>query len=322
MILDIPHQKLDFRSSMLVPSGPQMDEDEFQKLEVVNTQAATPSSITKLKILDNLKRNLPTLHGMPEFKQIKSEPIALIGGGPSVSNYIEEIKGFKYTIACGSAHDFCVKNNIIPTYATACDPDPITANYLTKPQIWTKYLIASGCDKKVFDYLKGFSTYIWHCHSDDYMDMRAQMGGEYQAVGGGCTVGLRSLSIALMLGYWDIHFYGFDSCMGDNLEHHAYDFSDETEEIGQIYTVRFGNEKNSFKEKDYKCAGYQLAQASHFKEFYSQYCNVFKPTFHGDGLLPAMVRHIQNEEARLGLSKTNQMENLRGLLSQPEGTKI
>jgi len=78
------------------------------------------------------------------------------------------------------------------------------------------------------------------------------------------------------------------SCNGvEEADHHAYDFQNEVEKdyIGGFMDLKLGLEDGPDK-KVYKVAGYQLAQAHHFKDFYGDYGNFFTPVFHGDGLLP------------------------------------
>lgn len=295
-IPDIDNQAL-YQQANSVKIG--SDGVPFYSLGRVNTVAATPSNVSIQKIKDNIvKYNYPRLHELKEFKKIKTEKIALVGGGPSIEKTIDELKEYKNIVACGSSHDWLISKNIIPTYAVICDPDPISANYYTKPQIGCNYLIATACDKKVFDILNGYQITMWHCYSDDALKELIKVEPNVQAVGGGCTVGLRSLSIALMLGYNNIHFFGFDSCLGEKDKHHAYDFTDESEALGEIYKLKFGMYEG-IEEKEYRCAGYQLAQASNFHEFFKEFNGAFTPTFHGEGLLPDFMRMIMKEDKRI-----------------------
>jgi hypothetical protein len=120
----------------------------------------------------------------------------------------------------------------------------------------------------------------------------------YQAVGGGCTVGLRSLSMFLLCGYSNIHLFGFDSCLGVNDEHHAYGFKTENEFLGEIYEIKIGITRKGLEgalPETYRCAGYQLAQAYHFKDFYSKYHFLMNLTFHGKSLLKDLVDMIKEE---------------------------
>lgn len=274
----------------------------FVRLGGCTTVAATPSTIAFKNIKENLKGNYIRLQKLPEFKKLKGDlPIALVGGGPDVKNHLEEIKKFKTIISCGSSHDFLIENHIIPTYSTLCDPDPVSINYLKNKHLEVKYLLASACDPKIYSHLKDCPIAMWHCHSDDYNDKMKEIEDPYEGVGGGCTIGLRSVSIALMFGYKNIHFFGFDSCLDTYKQGYAYELSSQEEKdaVGEIYQIKMGMGEDSPVEKIYHCAGYHLAQAEHFRLFLSHHGDMFNPTFHGEGLLPDLINMIQTEARKL-----------------------
>jgi len=306
----------------------------FAQLKIVNTIAATPFDETFENVKVNTKRNYVRLHNLPEFMKIKNKPIALVGGGPSLDDTLNKLKEFDVIVSCGSSHDYITTRGFKPTYAVLCDPDPITANYIKYPCKETNYLVSTGCHKSVFNALEGYNITLWHCNSESLLNRFSELGEEYHAIDGGCTVGLRSISIALMFGYSDINFFGFDSCVGVKEEngitytkHHAYDFTDETKEfIGDLYDVKLGMNEDINKDRTFMCAGYQLAQISHFKSFYQNYGIFFKPTFHGDGALTDLMSIIDRETKRLNNSKEEIIDykaNLMELLNKCKpGAKI
>ena len=281
-------------SNKEIPTG------NFLKLAKINTIAATPSDISFEQIKQNIKRPHMRLHEMASFKVPKGPmPIALVGGGPSLSEYVHELNFFDgVVVACGSAYDYLIEQNIVPTYCVLCDPDEITAAYITKPNKATTFLVATQCHSKVFETLKGYAIIMWHCYNEEFERFK-EIDPTFQAVGGGCTVGLRALSIAIMLGYSNIHFYGFDSCLGVNNHHHAYSFN-ANEELGELYIISLdiNDPKQTFV-----CAGYHLAQVQHFQEFFANYHGFFKPVFHGTGLLPAMMQKMNDA---IALAKTKE----------------
>src|SRR5262245_44877313 len=115
---------------------------DYSPLGGVGTTAATPSSEALNNIFENIKIKRTKFHDLPEFKKLKNDlPIALVGGGPSLKNNLEELRKFKTVIACGSVHDFLLLNDITPTYSTICDPDPVSINYLKLKHPEVKYLI-------------------------------------------------------------------------------------------------------------------------------------------------------------------------------------
>jgi hypothetical protein len=261
----------------------------------VETSAAAPMEEIIDNIKENLKLKLPIFENMLEYGKLKGDkPIALVGGGPSLKkpSILQELRTFKTIIACGSVHDYITQRDIIPTYATNCDPSPISAGYYKHPDSETKYLMASSSDKKTMEALKGQQVVLWHCHSEEIQKEVLELAPDvpYQAVCGGCTVGLRSISIAIMLGYSNLHFFGFDSCMSeDGVEHHAYNWANPEEEnnlIPKVHKIQLGPKEGPNKNsKYYYVAGYQLAQLYNFKDFYVNFSQYFKPTFHGGGAL-------------------------------------
>lgn len=289
------------------------DLSPYQKVGAVSTVAATPSDTTFKNILVNVKRNHPRLQKLPEFKKLKGNyPIALVGGGPSLKDYIDQVKEYKTIFVCGSSHDYVRQYGIVPRYAGICDPDPVSINYYKNPHPETTYLVASGCDPKIFEHLKDFPIAMWHCHSDDYNDKLMQIEPNYEGVGGGCTIGLRAVCIAVMLGYKNIDFFGFDSCLS-NEQSYAYELSTAEEKAaqGEIYKLKIGMDWNGPSETTYHCLGYHLAQAEHFRKFMEAYPGLINANFHGPGLLPDLVRMIYKESAKLDLEGKLKQETLQ-----------
>lgn len=277
----------------------------FVVINSVNAQTATPSDVTLENIKKHIKLDRLRLQHLDEFMKVKGKdkPIILIGGGSSINkpenlSLLKEMAAKYPTVACGSVHDWLIEHGIIPTYAAACDPDPVMANYFTKPHKDVKYLIATGCDDKVFEVLHDYNIIMWHCHSEENHEAIKEIEPSYQAIGGGCTVGMRAISIVLMLGYSNLHFFGFDSCLDDeDNNHHAYEFSTDQEQLGQIYLIKIGIDGPG--ESTYKCAGYQLVQADNFEKLYNWNHHLFTPTLYGRGLIKDMVEQMNIKRARL-----------------------
>ena len=279
----------------------------WNKLGGVTTETATPLEESMTNVVANVERGHPWFHErclVRDGDRI-SKRIALVGGGPSLKDTVHELMDFTTIMACGSSHDWLQEHSPrVPTFCAVCDPDPITANYLRKPDKWTTYLVASQCHSSVFDALEGHEIIQWHCWpvGSDAETGKAFLNEKtpgWLAVGGGCTVGLRALSMVVMMGYSDVHFFGFDSCMSMNDDHHAYPFTDPTKEfLGDVYDVRIGM-RDGVEEKIYRVAGYQLAQAEHYRQTLMAFGGAFRPTFHGSGLLADMQASIELETKRL-----------------------
>jgi uncharacterized Rossmann fold enzyme len=283
----------------------------WNRLAGVTTQTATPSEESMDNVRLNVERKHPWFHEKFTVKEEDLKPghrIALVGGGPSVKDTVGGLLDFTTVIACGSAHDWVQANSPrVPKFCAVCDPDPVMANYLRAPDHDTTYLISSHCNATVFDALEGHNIVMWHCWpigagDDDARNFLQEKTPGWVAVGGGCTVGLRSMTLALMMGYTEMHFFGFDSCMGAREdEHHAYPFTDPTKEfLGELYNLRIGmGAENGPALREYTVCGYQLAQAEHYKQMYSAFGHLFRPVFHGPGLMADMQAMIDKEIVRL-----------------------
>lgn len=272
------------------------DPQSFIPLGVVNTHAATALEDQFVNVKNNVEAGYTRFHELPEFQKIKGHenPIIIVGGGttlknPEVFNKLKELSQKWPVMAAGSPHDWLIQNGIHPQYTAACDPDPVTALYNKEKNLnpRARYLFASCSAPELMKMVPKDRIAMWHCHSDAIQKKIEETKIEkvYQAVGGGCTVGLRCISLAIMLGYTNIQIFGMDSFVRSIDEHHAFDFQDEEKEfLGQTYKIQVGT-KDGPNGKTYLCAGYQLAQAAHFKEFICHNWNVFTPTFHGESLL-------------------------------------
>lgn len=286
--------------------SPPIYEKPFLPLFSVKTNVATARDVSNEYVRQNLKRGLLKLQDLPGFMQIKGadNPIVLIGAGPSLNRpeVLAELKEMtsKYpSIACGSIHDWCIDHDIIPTYCTAVDPDNIVLRYMRKPHKDTIYLMASQCSTEVFDFLKEYKVYIWHCYSTDMESMLKEIDPNYIGIGGGCTVALRSINIGIIMGYSNIHIFGMDTCLGENDKFHVFNLKGEDEHAGfgkERYTVRLGLDGPT--SKTYRCLGYHLAQMTHFKELYTNHAKYFTPTFHGGGTLAEIMEIFKQDEAR------------------------
>jgi uncharacterized Rossmann fold enzyme len=285
----------------------------WNRLAGLTTSTATSWEESMDNVRANIVRPLPWFHEKFPVKEEDLKPgrrIALVGGGPSAKDTVYELMDFGTIIACGSAHDWVQANSPrVPTYCAVCDPDPIMANYLRVPDKDTTYLISSHCNATVFDALEGHSVMQWHCWpvgagDQETRDFLEKHTPKWCAIGGGCTVGLRSITLALMMGYTELHFFGFDSCMGISDDaHHAYPFTDPTKEfLGDIYDLKIGmglGENDIPLSRRYRVAGYQLAQAEHYKQMLQAFGHLFRPIFHGPGLLTDMQAMIDIETQRL-----------------------
>lgn len=266
----------------------------MRKLDGINVIPAAAPEVFAANIAASNLREMLDIHDLPEWRE--HMPIALVGGGPSLVDHLDELKRYELIMVCGSAHDFVVSQGVKPQWAVCCDPDPVAAVYYTNPVKSCTYLIASACDPAVFDALDGYSVARWHSGGSDFSP-EIWGDGRKVIIGGGCTVGSRALMIAICFGFSNIHFFGFDGCVqGDR--HHAYNFAnDDPFDIGSLVEVHLG----SPEAPAYRMAGYMLGQFFDFDRIIGKFGSRLTLTVHGEGPLNDLVKY--------GEAKRNGEEN-------------
>lgn len=273
--------------------------NDLVKLDEVHISTATSSEQIKINIDKSRDLSIPAVFDMKEWREGK--PVAVVGGGPSLKDTIEELKTFDTIIACGSVHDYLVENGVRPTYCVIVDPDPLVVTYLQN--IYhidnrCKYLVASQCDPSVFEYLKYNNIYIWHAGGNDSYFQPNEM-----VIGGGCTVGTRAIVLAMSFGYKNIHLFGMDTCLDETDEHHAYKFqNEEIETIGDIYEIALDNASG----KKFKLAGYMLGQLFDLKNILATCASRLQLTVHGGGLIAHLFEIARKRQEELKNDHSNQ----------------
>lgn len=147
------------------------------------------------------------------------EPIALVSYGPSLNDTWEQVKGFKKVMTCSGAHRFLIDKGIIPTWHVAVDPLPEnTVKLIGEPHPDVEYLIASACHPDVFTHLTKSKIKLWHVYDSD-ADSQRILPANVWALTGGCSVGVRMLTIARFLGYTNLHVFGMDGSFDEKGSH-------------------------------------------------------------------------------------------------------
>lgn len=258
----------EFEKRFLVPGA--------HAVEGVSVSTATPTDDIVNNIKINIKKDVKAIHHLEEWRE--GVPFALVGGGPSLKTQLEELKKYKYIMACGSVHDYLCEQGFSPDWTVICDPDPVMETYLTRRPHNTKYLVASQCSPSMFEHLKGEDVTIWHLAGDKFD--QSIYGENNVTLGGGCTVGTRAMAIAMGFGFYNLHLFGFDTCL-DGENHHAYKFNNpELEKIYDTHEIFFEQDGPKFQ-----VAGYHLGQLFDIKTMMGQFAGRMSITVHGESLL-------------------------------------
>lgn len=257
--------------------------------ETLITTTFPGPDVLALNIAENLKGDWKRLHLRDDFGKARQKPLAILAGGPSLKAHLPEVyEYFTDVMVCGSAHDFVIEYGIDPTYSVQCDGSKRALDFFKYRLPETQYLMASQCDPEMLAGLPHEQVFLWHCISGE---LQSGFNSE-PAICGGCTVTLRAINIAILLGYHDLHFFGFDSCFENIEQQHAFDYEEEKGSTNRdTFDVRVGGENG----RVFKCNPTLLTQAREFQEMCGQYHHLFNPIIHGDGLIAEIMKVAARE---------------------------
>jgi len=222
-----------------------------------------------------LRRGLPDMASFPAHSGVWN----VVAGGPSLRKEILKIRKAKgEKVSVNGTHDYLLAKGIKPSFFILTDPQKHCERFVRKPQKGITYLIAAHCDPSVFDNLEGFDVRVWY-PLDYELPVPVQIGG-------GTTVGLRSINIGYTLGFRDIHLWGFDGCVKES--HHAYPQKENDSDETKIVTY----DGRRFEMTEWMCA-----QAHNFEDLIRQPRD-FSVTVHSRGVIK-YIGEIHGKERHL-----------------------
>lgn len=238
-----------------------------------------PAVVQLAQFRENMERDVPWFHGSEPHDRIAS----LIGGGPSLSDTVGKIRGDVF--ALNNTHDWLINHGIMPKYHVMLDSRADNAKFVRSPLDSVRYLISAFCHPSVFEALEGYDVTLWMSDMDGVTPL---LRGDYVLVGGGATVGLKTLYLAYLMGYRRFDVHGFDSCYRDGMNHAYKQPLNDGEQVIEITAAG----------RTFQCAPWMAKQAKEFqqqvRELMSRGCQI---TIHGSGLIPWIYQHKQVSHA-------------------------
>jgi hypothetical protein len=203
-----------------------------------------------------LEMGVPLIETAPPH----GRPLAIVGGGPSFLDRLDELRKWPDIWAInGAARE--LRDCGIESVAVSVDPNA---------EQWEQFdgvgegLFASCCTAKIFEMYAGRCR-MFHLDTVDGEGIRAQ---------GGPTTAARMHYAAFNLGYGEIHYFGCESSYEGGT--HAYDYTDP----GPDLVIEADG-------KRYPTKPYLVLQAEYLSELMREFPQVFKNR--SGGLLGAMI---------------------------------
>jgi hypothetical protein len=201
----------------------------------INNPGATMPLVLPIIVLCNtsdedLERNIRANSARADLEWLNEQPAharraVIVGGGPSVEGFIEDIRAMQANgatvFAINAASRWLRTHGVIPDYQVMSDAKEETAS-LIDPEA-KAHLLASQVNAKTMEAVA--KPILWHSGIGDiekfFPEERVRRGG-YSLVGGGAATGNSALCVAYVMGYRDLHAFGFDSSHRGEASH-AYD---------------------------------------------------------------------------------------------------
>jgi hypothetical protein len=241
----------------------------------------TPPEVIRSQVEANLALNLPLFVGGPTIKGAA----LIVGGGPSLNDMLPGLRfhqGRKGIIfALNGAHDWLIERGITPDFHVLLDARKDNARFVQNPCGDVTYLIATQCHPSVFEALKGQDVIQWNaCLSNPDHDREVAEKFKHKPVmmvGGGSTVGLKTINLAYLWGFRKIHLYGFDSSYKDGKNHAYRQDINDSESLMEV----------TVNSRTFTCAPWMANQANEFQDQLAQLDKLgVSIHVHGDGLIP------------------------------------
>lgn len=256
-----------------------------------NTRDQTSDAAANMRYAQSLGLEQLTITERP-----RAGRAIICGGAPSIKDNLEVIRKLasdkdNMVFALNWTHTWLINNGIIPDATVFFEIDVEPASVLKVANKAVTYYICSHCHRETFDALKEYKRVLWHSppNSPSESEVREEFFKDTVTVGGGITTFLRTISIALALGYRNIELFGVDSSFPED---HGSTHVDGYETANDVNTDAFWvyAKSDTGEIRSYKTVGYLALQVEEFKEFCRLNHNVFSLRVHGDGLLPFVHR--------------------------------
>lgn len=191
------------------------------------TRLKPPNIIAAVETEERRKRIARQIEEGGKFLEI-SEPvpgkIALCAYGPSLSDYIDDIRKHKegggLVCTVSGAHDLLKTYGIIPDYHVEMDPRAHKAQFVKDWNKETQYFIATSAHENMFFNLYGANVTKFNIYTDKGDEaFLATLPGNHFCLDVGSVVGLAALIVMCVRGYRDFDIYGMDCSLRNGVRH-------------------------------------------------------------------------------------------------------
>ncbi len=197
-------------------------------------EGATMPLILPILVLSNtsdedLERNIRS-NSERDLKWVGVEPehggvAVLVGGGPSAADYADQIRSMQEAggviFAMNAASQWLREHGVTPDYQVIADAKQETSSLV---DLFARgHLFASQVNAKTMDAVE--RPILWQLGDEqieEWFPAKKKAAGGYALIGGGASVGNSACCLAYVMGFRELHIFGFDSSHRGEASH-AYE---------------------------------------------------------------------------------------------------
>ena len=177
-------------------------------------------NVDKKKLLSNIgASSLLNYTRINTYIPAHKQRAIIVATGPSLKDHkhLRKIRslhnsGKYHLFSMNGSHDYLISKGIIPDFCVLFDASEGMEDIIKKPFKQTTYLVASRCSPNLFKKLEGANIILWDANDGiGEEELLSDLGIKWMLVGGGISVGLRTLSLSYILGYRSHDVFGLDS---------------------------------------------------------------------------------------------------------------
>lgn len=241
------------------------------------------------QVRENLKRDLPWFAG----RKAHNRTALIVGGGPSLADTVDLLRTKHHQggiiFALNGTHDWLIERGIVPEFHVMLDSRQENVKFVLKPHRRVHYLVSAFCHPDVFEALKGHRVTLWMSDMSGMLELVQDIDHKPVClVGGGATVGNKTMFLAYLDGFRREHFFGFDSSYR-GVDNHAY--AQPMNDGESRITVTCNG-------RPFTCAPWMAKQAHEWKGQAKKLAGLGVDIWvHGDGLIPWMAQQMMKQAA-------------------------
>lgn len=211
------------------------------KVETTKGGESPPLGILQLEMRANttdtqLRENLRANKSKGYRELILIEPhdkvLAIVGSGPSLSKTWSGIPSDCDVMALNGAYGYLVGKGRSPEFFAMLDAREENLNFLGVIDPDTLFLMASQCHPAIVEAAAPNPVVLFHLHTPT---TKLEIPNAEIYVGGGGTIGLTALALALSLGYRKVILYGFDSSHEGYVTHVRHQPQNENQALIEVW---------------------------------------------------------------------------------------